>query len=54
MGKEVKQFVAKDGGAAWFEDDYRDAAADLEGFLKNHPDWGKAAEMRKNIAEWRQ
>ena len=31
MGKEVKQFVAKDGGAAWFEDDYRDAAGDLGG-----------------------
>src|SRR6266550_7028402 len=31
MGKEVEQFVAKDGGAAWFEDDYRDAIGDLGG-----------------------
>ncbi|HEY9141291.1 MAG TPA: tetratricopeptide repeat protein [Bryobacteraceae bacterium] len=30
------------------------AAADLEDFLKFHPDWPKAAEMRKAIAKWRQ
>lgn len=30
------------------------AAADLEDFLKFHPDWPKAAEMRRAIAQWRQ
>jgi len=30
------------------------AAADLEDFLKFHPDWPKAAEMRQFIAQWRQ
>jgi len=29
------------------------AASDLEDFLKFHPDWPKAAEMRRSIAEWR-
>jgi len=30
------------------------AAADLEDFLKFHPDWPKAAEMRGSIERWRQ
>lgn len=30
------------------------ATADLEDFLKYHPDWPKAAEMRRAIAQWRQ
>ena len=29
------------------------AAADLEDFLKHHPDWAQAAKMRDQIAEWR-
>jgi tetratricopeptide (TPR) repeat protein len=33
--------------------DTRAAAADLEEFLKYHPDWPKAAEMRTKITEWR-
>jgi tetratricopeptide (TPR) repeat protein len=33
--------------------DNRAAAADLENFLKYHPDWPKAAEMRAKILEWR-
>jgi tetratricopeptide (TPR) repeat protein len=33
--------------------DNRAAAADLEDFLKYHPDWPKAAEMRQKIREWR-
>jgi tetratricopeptide (TPR) repeat protein len=32
--------------------DQRAAAADLEEFLKYHPDWPKAAEMREKIREW--
>lgn len=30
------------------------AAADLDDFLKHHPDWPKAAQMRQAIAEFRQ
>jgi tetratricopeptide (TPR) repeat protein len=30
------------------------AAADLEDFLKFHPDWPKAVEMRQAIAQWQQ
>jgi tetratricopeptide (TPR) repeat protein len=33
--------------------DYRAAAADLEEFLKYHPDWPKAEQMREKIREWR-
>jgi tetratricopeptide (TPR) repeat protein len=33
--------------------DTRAAAADLEDFLKYHPDWPKAEEMRAKIREWR-
>ena len=33
--------------------DTRAAAADLEEFLKYHPDWPHAARMREQIAEWR-
>jgi tetratricopeptide (TPR) repeat protein len=33
--------------------DNRAAAADLEEFLKYHPDWPKAAEMRAKIREWK-
>jgi tetratricopeptide (TPR) repeat protein len=33
--------------------DQRAAADDLEGFLKYHPDWPRAAKMRKQIEEWR-
>ena len=29
------------------------AAADLESFLKYHPDWPQAAAMREKIAEWK-
>ncbi len=29
------------------------AAADLDEFLKHHPDWPQAAKMREQIAEWR-
>jgi tetratricopeptide (TPR) repeat protein len=32
--------------------DTRAAAADLESFLKYHPDWPHAATMREKIAEW--
>jgi tetratricopeptide (TPR) repeat protein len=32
--------------------DRKAAAADLEGFLKHHPDWPYAATMREKIAEW--
>jgi Tfp pilus assembly protein PilF len=33
--------------------DTRAAAADLEDFLRHHPDWPQAAKMRAQIAEWR-
>ena len=33
--------------------DYKAAAADLEDFLKYHPDWPQATAMRQKIAEWR-
>jgi tetratricopeptide (TPR) repeat protein len=33
--------------------DTRAAAADLEEFLKYHPDWPKAAQMREKIREWK-
>jgi tetratricopeptide (TPR) repeat protein len=33
--------------------DTRAAAADLEDFLQNHPDWPQASRMRDKIAEWR-
>jgi Tfp pilus assembly protein PilF len=33
--------------------DTRGAAADLEDFLRHHPDWPQAAKMREQIAEWR-
>jgi len=32
--------------------DRKAAAADLESFLKYHPDWPQAAAMREKIAEW--
>lgn len=31
----------------------KEAAADLENFLKYHPDWPQAAAMRAKIAEWK-
>ncbi len=33
--------------------DTRAAAADLEEFLRYHPDWPQAARMREKIAEWK-
>jgi tetratricopeptide (TPR) repeat protein len=33
--------------------DRQGAAADLENFLKYHPDWPQAAAMREKIAEWK-
>jgi tetratricopeptide (TPR) repeat protein len=33
--------------------DRQAAAADLEAFLRYHPDWPQAAAMRQKIAEWR-
>jgi tetratricopeptide (TPR) repeat protein len=33
--------------------DRKAAAADLEDFLKYHPDWPQAAAMRQKMAEWR-
>ncbi len=33
--------------------DTRTAAADLQDFLRHHPDWPQAAKMREQIAAWR-
>lgn len=33
--------------------DFRGAAEELESFLRHHPDWKQAEEMRRRIAEWK-
>ena len=33
--------------------DKQSAVADLESFLKHHPDWPQAAVMREKIAGWK-